>query len=252
MKTVVIIPARLRSSRLPGKVLLDLDGKPIVRWVYERARQAQGVHEVYIATDSAEVERVCRQFTENVIMTSDTHQSGTDRIAEAASDLDAEVVINVQGDEPLISPEVISKLAGEFQDESLQMGSVMTLIDKAEDVINPNVVKVVTDSRSNALYFSRSPIPYPREAVAELHRGHMPKGIRYYKHLGIYGYRKDFLLQYYRLAVSPLEETEKLEQLRALQNGYCIRMIETDYNSVGIDTKADLEQVRALVKKENA
>ncbi|BDD10788.1 3-deoxy-manno-octulosonate cytidylyltransferase [Fulvitalea axinellae] len=245
-KTVVVIPARLLSSRLPRKVILDLAGKPVVQWVYEKAMRAQGVDAVYIATDSEEVAQVCREFTDNVIMTRADHQSGTDRIAEAAEHIDADVVINVQGDEPLIDPEIISELANSFEGSDQSMGSVMTPLHDAHEVLNPNVVKVVTDRNGYALYFSRSPIPYARDAFETLREGVIPEGFQYHKHLGIYGYRKDFLLDYNKMEPTSLETSEKLEQLRALQNGHRIRMIETDYDCVGIDTAEDLEKARKL------
>ncbi|BDD05701.1 3-deoxy-manno-octulosonate cytidylyltransferase [Aureibacter tunicatorum] len=250
MKKIVVIPARLGSSRLPEKVILDLAGKPVVQWVYERALSANYIDEVYIATDSERVKEICLEFTENVIMTSEAHQSGTDRIAEAVQSIEADVIINVQGDEPLISPEVIDQLAGQFDENpDLQMGSVKTPISKVHDALDPNVVKVVTNAEGYAIYFSRSPIPYPRDLFDSLQGVELlPEDLKYFKHLGIYGYTKDFIQKYSQLTPTYLETTEKLEQLRVLENGYAIKMVETDYSPVGIDTAEDLEKARKIME----
>ncbi|GJM60061.1 3-deoxy-manno-octulosonate cytidylyltransferase [Persicobacter diffluens] len=252
MKTIVVIPARLKSTRLPEKVLLEIKGKPVVQWVYEKAIAAEGIDAVYIATDADEVRNRCQTFTQNILMTSEACQSGTDRIAEAAAQLEAEVIINVQGDEPQIHPEVISLLATQFKlDAALPMASVKTPIKRCEEVNNPNNVKVITDHSGHAIYFSRSPIPFYRDRVEEMQtNGYVPEDLKYFKHLGIYGYRKDFLLQYAQMPPSYLEQVEKLEQLRALENGFKIKMIETEHSPIGVDTLEDFEKVKAIIEAE--
>lgn len=238
MKKIVVIPARLNSSRLPRKVLLDLHGKTVVQRVYERCIQAKNIDEVYIATDSLEVKESCELFTKNIIMTSEAHESGTDRIAEAVENIDCDVIINVQGDEPFIDIE----LANSFNDET-KMVSAMHKIKFVEDLKNPNVV----DKNLNALYFSRSIIPHHRDDWDALLNHHVTilEPLRFYRHLGVYGYTKEFIKTYSNMEVSYLERLEKLEQLRVLENGYKIKMIETDYNSIGIE---DYEKALELLK----
>ena len=250
MKSVVIIPARLGSSRLPGKVLLDICGKPMVQHVYEAARLATNIAEVYIATDSEEVEETCRVFTSNVIMTSAQHESGTDRIAEAVANIGCDNVINVQGDEPLIDPELIGELATMLTSTNTTMVSAMHRIETVEELKSPNAVKVTVDNHANALYFSRSIIPHHRdnwEALLSRHKS-IPEPLRFFKHIGIYGYTKEFLLKYSHMEQSYLEKLERLEQLRVLENGYKIKMVETTYIPVGVDVQADLERVRGLMQ----
>ena len=244
--TVVIIPARLASQRLSNKVLLDLAGKPMIQRVYEQAVQAQAVAAVYIATDSPEIQGVCRGFTNNVLMTSPDHPSGTDRLAEAASALAADVIINVQGDEPFIEPALIDQLADVMSGaEELPMASAAFRIQSAADFVDPALVKVVMDEQQNALYFSRSPVPFPRQTDLQPLET-LPDDIRAYGHLGIYAYRRDFLLKYATLTPTYLEQTERLEQLRVLENGYAIRIIEASQPSLGIDTAEDLRKAREL------
>lgn len=249
MKKIVVIPARLNSSRLPRKVLLDLHGKTVVQRVYEKCIQAKNIDEVYIATDSLEVKESCELFTKNIIMTSETHESGTDRIAQAIENIDCDVIINVQGDEPFIDIKLIEELANSFDDET-KMVSAMHKIKLVEDLKNPNVVKVNVDKNLNALYFSRSIIPHHRDDWDSLLNHHVtiPEPLRFYRHLGVYGYTKEFIKTYSNMEVSYLERLEKLEQLRVLENGYKIKMIETDYNSIGIDTKEDYEKALELLK----
>lgn len=237
MNVLCVIPARYASTRLPGKPLADIAGKPMIQRVYERASQAKVPSMVLVATDHPLVEDAVKSFGGCVMMTSPDHPTGTDRLAEvAASHPDADVIINVQGDEPLIAPDVIDRLAMLFcDDEKLQMATVITALSE-EEAADPNAVKAVTDLRGNALYFSRSLIPYPRVS------GKAPV----YKHIGIYAYRRDFLLAYAKMAPTPLEQAESLEQLRALENGYTIRTIFTDHKFIGIDTKEDLERINQL------
>ena len=242
MKKVIIIPARLDSSRLPKKVLLDLKGKTVIQRVYEQCLKVKNVDGVYIATDSIEIKEVCETFTDKVIITKSTHQSGTDRIGEAVSAIDCDVVINVQGDEPFIEPSLIEALVNSFSNSDISMSSAMSKINNIKDLQNTNVVKVVTDLHNNALFFSRSLIPFPRD-VKEISTAKevLEKG-QFYRHIGIYGYRKDFLLKFVNMEQSYLEKVEKLEQLRALENGFKIKMIEANSSLIGIDTREDYEE----------
>ena len=240
MKILCVIPARYASTRLPGKPLADIVGKPMIQHVYERSAQATIPQQVVVATDDEKVFQAVQQFGGKVVMTSSEHQTGTDRLAEVASKYaEVDVIINVQGDEPLIDPKLIDELAQEFlNDTALQMASVMSIMD-TEDYQNPNAVKVVTDINNNALYFSRSLLPYPRVAGKA----------NVYKHIGIYAYKKDFLLKFAKLEPTPLEQSESLEQLRALENGYKIKMIKTKAKFIGVDSIEDLQTVNELLRK---
>ena len=227
-----MIPARLDSTRFPAKVLADLWGKPIIQHVYERARKAKRLDEVLIATDDEKIFDTAKKFGAEVVMTSKKHLTGTDRVSEAVKKNNAEIVINIQADVPLISPLMIDRVAEVLLDDStLVMATLMKKIEKKEEFYNPNVVKVVIDKQGFALYFSRSPIPYLKDNFVS------------YKHIGVYGYRKDFLLTFVQLPRSPLEKIENLEQLRVLENGYKIKMIETDYELIEVDTKEDLRNI---------
>ncbi len=243
MKTVVVIPARLASTRLPNKVLLDLHGKSVIQRVYEQALKAKTIDAVYIATDSIEVQKHCQNFTQRVVMTSQSHESGTDRVAQTVEKLEADIVINVQGDEPFIEPQLIDDLVGAF-DENEVMVSAMHRLHSVEELKNPNVVKVTVDKNYHALYFSRSIIPHHRDDWESLlhHHSTVPSALKFYRHLGIYGYRKEFLMHYTQMDSSYLERLEKLEQLRVLENGYKIKMVETSYESIGIDTPEDYQK----------
>ncbi len=249
MKVVVIIPARLSSSRLPQKVILPICNKPMVEYVYEASKKAKNISDVYIATDSVEVKEICKKFTDNVILTSKDHESGTDRLAEAVKNIECDAIVNVQGDEPLIEPSLIDALAQELK-QGEKMVSAMHTIKETEELQSPNAVKVTVDKSFKALYFSRSIIPHHRDEWHTLLEKHktIPKELKFYKHIGIYGYSKEFLLQYAQMEQTYLEKLEKLEQLRVLENGYTIKMIETDYDSVGVDTQEDLERVREIMK----
>ncbi len=244
---IVIIPARLASQRLPNKVLLDVHGKPMIRRVYEQARQATTIDAVYIATDSTEIRDVCARFTDNVIMTRADHPSGTDRLAEAAENLPTAVIINVQGDEPFIDPALIDQLATGLHDSDVPMASAAFRIRTVADFLDSALVKVVLDEQQRALYFSRSPVPFARHLdLSELET--LPDDFRAYGHLGIYAYRKDFLLRYASLPPTYLEQTERLEQLRVLENGYSLRIIEAKQPGLGIDTPEDLARARKLAE----
>lgn len=242
MKKVIIIPARLDSSRLPKKVLLDLKGKTVIQRVYEQCLKVKNVDGVYIATDSIEIKEVCETFTNNVIITKSTHKSGTDRIGEAVSAIDCDIVINVQGDEPFIEPSLIEALVNSFVNSEISMSSAMSKISNVKDLQNTNVVKVVTDLHNNALFFSRSLIPFPRDVKEISIANEVIEESQFFRHIGIYGYRKDFLLHFVNLEQSYLEKVEKLEQLRALENGFKIKMIEVSSSLMGIDTQEDYEE----------
>ena len=241
MKVLCVIPARYASTRLPGKPLSMIAGKPMIQHVYERACQAQLPNEVVVATDNELVEKAVLDFGGKAVMTSPDHPSGTDRLAEVALMYpDVDVIVNVQGDEPMIPPEVIDRLAEAFNgDADLNMATMKVVMDE-EDYENPAAVKVVTDQQGYALYFSRSLMPYPRNK---------PKGFKVFKHVGIYAYRRNFLLKYAALAPTPLEKAESLEQLRALENGYKIKVLESDFQGIGVDTPEDLAAVNALFEK---
>lgn len=240
MNILCVIPARYASTRLPGKPLLDIAGQPMIQRVYERAKQAKRPSTVMVATDHQAVYRAVEAFGGTAMLTSPEHPTGTDRLAEVAVSFPAaDIIINVQGDEPLIEPQVIDDLAAAFDDDqALAMATLMTPLSEAEQH-NPNVVKVITDLKGYALYFSRSLIPYPRVRLDDA---------PVYKHLGLYAYRRDFLLKYARLAPTPLESAESLEQLRALEHGYRIKVIKTDFQSVGVDTPEDLALVNKLLR----
>lgn len=231
-----VIPARLASTRFPAKALAPLDGKPILQHVWERASQARYLRNLLIATDDDTIATVARKFGAQVRMTSPDHPSGTDRVAEAASAYSHPVVVNIQGDEPLIDPAAIdAAVLALLENDDALMGTLAKRIHDAAEITNPNVVKVVMGLDGRALYFSRSPIPYDRGG-----------GAVYYKHIGLYTYRREFLLDYPQLPVGPLEQVEKLEQLRALENGYRIQVAETEYESLGVDTPEDLAKVEQL------
>ena len=238
MNVVCIIPARYASTRLPGKPLLDIAGKPMIQHVVERVRQARRPSQILVATDDARIFAAVEAFGGEARMTSAAHPTGTDRLAEVAASLhEVDLILNIQGDEPLIPPQAIDELIAAFDDRpDLQMATLMTPMTE-EEYENPAAVKVVVSLDGHALYFSRSLIPFPRNRGSQW---------RCFKHIGVYAYRRDFLLHFATLPPSPLETTESLEQLRALENGYRIRVIETPYRSIGVDTPEDLEQARRI------
>lgn len=240
MKILCVIPARYSSTRLPGKPLADIAGKPMIQRVYERAALATKPTEVLVATDHEAVFKAVESFNGHAMMTAPDHATGTDRLAEVARKYtDIDVIINVQGDEPLIEPSIIDELAEAFAtDPDLNMATIMTPIQE-EERNNPNNVKVVTDLKGYALYFSRSLMPYPRN----------DHQVPVYKHIGIYAYRREFLLNYAAMQPTPLESTESLEQLRALENGYKIKVLKTNFSFVGVDTEEDLVKVNEIYKK---
>lgn len=244
MSSVVgIIPARYASTRFPGKPLADLAGRPMIQHVYERACRATLLQEVLVATDDQRIFDAVRQFGGDVIMTDSNHPTGTDRLAEVAKRLPGvDIIVNIQGDEPLIDPAAIDAVVAPLQaDASIPMSSVMSPMPDAVRSWDSNIVKVVTDLEGFALYFSRAPIPSPREATF----GPGP----WKKHIGLYAYRREFLLQLMQWEPTPLEQIEKLEQLRVLEHGSRIRMVErAEDSSIGVDTPEDLERVRAVLE----
>jgi 3-deoxy-manno-octulosonate cytidylyltransferase (CMP-KDO synthetase) len=242
MKKVIVIPARLDSSRLPKKVLLDLKGKTVIQRVYEQCLKVKNIDGVYIATDSTEIEGVCRSFTDHIILTKSSHQSGTDRIGEAVSGIDCDIVVNVQGDEPFIDPNLIEELVHSFDHDQVSMASAMSKIENIKDLQDPNVVKVVVDTQNNAIYFSRAPIPFPRDHQEIIYSNEELKKHNFFRHIGIYGYQKDFLAKYIKMEQTNLEKLEKLEQLRVIENGFKIKMIEAASSLIGIDTQEDYEE----------
>ncbi|MFH0826397.1 MAG: 3-deoxy-manno-octulosonate cytidylyltransferase [Candidatus Omnitrophota bacterium] len=241
MDIVGIIPARYSSTRFEGKVLADICGKPMIQHVWERARQALTLEDLIIACDDERVAEVASGFGAKVTMTAKGHISGTDRICEVINPMDVKIIINIQGDEPLIHPTIIDNLARTLlEDSSLQMATVIKRIEDQEALSDPHVVKVVTDKNHFALYFSRAAIPFNAQPSTK-------EDPLFYKHIGLYGYTKDFLFIYKNLPVSNLEETERLEQLRVLEEGFRIKVIETNYDSIGVDTPEDLERVKKFI-----
>ena len=240
-QVVAIIPSRYDATRLPGKPLADIAGKPMIEHVYRRAAAARGVGAVVVATDDERIAAAVRGFGGIAMMTRAAHRTGTDRIAEVAAQLSCEIVLNVQGDEPLIEPEMIEAVIAPLAaDPMLEMSTVCVAITDRADYDNPNVVKVVKDRAGRALYFSRSPIPHFPIPDPE-------SRIPAYKHIGLYGYHRTFLLKFATLAQTPLERAESLEQLRAIEHGYRIHTVETRHDSIGVDTPEDLERVRQLL-----
>lgn len=244
MSAVIVIPSRYDSTRFPGKPLALLRGKPLIRHVYENARKAELAEDTIVATDSETIFETVLSFGGKAALTSPTHASGTDRVAEVASRLRCDIIVNVQGDEPLIQPEMIDAVIALLSDARAEIGTLVKRITEPAEIANQNVVKAVFSREGFALYFSRSPIPYHRDLWRDITaceaRGHAST---VYKHIGIYGYRRDALLRLTALEPTQLEETEKLEQLRALEHGFRIKVQETSLESIGVDTPQDLERV---------
>jgi 3-deoxy-manno-octulosonate cytidylyltransferase (CMP-KDO synthetase) len=264
MKSVAIIPARYASTRLPGKPLLVIKGKPLIQYVYERVKSSS-VEQVIVATDDERIATAVKGFGGEAILTSPLHRSGTERVAEVATGIDAAIVVNCQGDEPLIPPEAIDKAIAAFaQDPSIMVTTLITPLEKGEDLCNPHLVKVVVDHDGFALYFSRALIPYPRDVLETKNAGPLTGGgplakeeelikfdkkelAGYWQHIGLYAFRREFLLKLTALPPSPLERREKLEQLRILENGYKIKTVICSTPSIGIDTPEDVERFTALI-----
>ncbi len=243
MKIAGLIPARYGSSRFPGKPLALIAGKPLLQHVVERCQKAKSLSEIIVATDDTRIWEVAQGFC-RAEMTAPNHPSGTDRIAEVARNCRFDAIVNIQGDEPLIDPRVIDAVAGALS--SQEMSTAATLIQQEAELENPNIVKVVVNSAGHALYFSRRTIPFVRDAVTGAEQ---LAAFPFLKHVGIYGYRLQTLLRLVRFPVSPLEKAEKLEQLRALENGIAIAVVKVSYDSVGVDVPADVKRVEWLLKK---
>lgn len=231
-----IIPVRYQSNRFPGKPLAPILGKPMIQWVYEGAKKSRLLRDVIIATDDERIFDAARKFGAPVAMTSPVHISGTERVAEVAQKIDESIIVNIQGDEPLVEGEMIDKLVEALQDDSIPMASLMTRVSDLEKLHDRNNVKVVVDRKDFALYFSRSPLP---SGVADF----------FFLHIGIYGYQREFLFQFCRLPPSRLEGAEKLEQLRALENGYGIKMMEILSPTLSVDVPQDIINVEKALKK---
>jgi len=244
MEAIGVIPARFSSTRFPGKVLADILGRPMIQWVWEAAKSAFSLDELVVATDDERVAKVVEGFGGKVNLTSPQHRTGTDRICEVVNPLDVKVVVNIQGDEPMLEPLMIDELARTLlENPEIQMATLSYPIKSRHDLKDPNVVKVVTDKDDFALYFSRSLIPYlrPDKRLAR------NKGPIFFKHIGMYAYTKDFLFTFANLSHSALEEAEDLEQLRALEHGHRIKVLETKFDSIGVDTPGDLERVKRIL-----
>lgn len=239
-----VIPARFGSSRFPGKVLAEINGKPMIQWVYEQARKSKMLDRVFVAVDDESVLKCVEGFGGPVVMTKNVHQSGTDRIAEAVELIEADIVVNIQGDQPLLDPIMIDEAVQPLIDDSTILMSTLKVKIKEEDYLDPSVVKVVTDENNYALYFSRSLIPYSRDKV----------DVNIYEHVGLYAYQKEFLLNISKVPQSYLEKIEMLEQLRVMEKGYKIKVIETVSEKamgVSVDTPEDLAKVERIIKAMN-
>ncbi|HUB87947.1 MAG TPA: 3-deoxy-manno-octulosonate cytidylyltransferase [Verrucomicrobiae bacterium] len=245
MKVVGIIPARFASTRFPGKPLALIAGKPLIQRVVEQCQTAKSLSEIIVATDDDRIFNAAKKFC-RVEMTAANHPSGSDRIAEVAGKIPCDAIVNIQGDEPLIEPGVIDSVANALA--NCEMSTAATRIKSIPELDNPNVVKVVVNAAGRALYFSRRTIPYLREAASGS-PGEQLAAFAFLKHLGIYGYRRATLLRLVKFPVSPLEKAEKLEQLRALENGIQIAVVKVDYDSVGVDAPEDVEWVERYLKK---
>jgi len=244
MDVIGIIPARYSSMRFEAKVLADIAGKPMIQHVWERAKQAMLLEDLIIACDDERVANVASEFGAKVILTAKGHACGTDRIIEVVNPLDVKIVINIQGDEPLIHPVMIDTLAQALlDDDKISMATLMKKIENSAELSDPHVVKVVVDKDNFALYFSRTGIPYHAQ-------GSEIESPAYYKHIGLYAYTKDFLFTYKNLPVSNLEKIERLEQLRVLEEGFRIKVIETTYDTIGVDTPQDLEKVKEYLRRQ--
>ena len=251
MNITAVIPARYASTRFPGKALAEIGTKPMIQHVYERTARASLVDHVIVATDDERIQQAVTGFGGDCRMTRAEHETGTDRLAEVAVGLDADIIVNVQGDEPLIEPDMIDQAIRPFLDDpGLRMGTLKTRIRCLHDFLSPNAVKVVTDRDNNALYFSRSPLPFFRDKWTDLKDESFSSGkLLCHKHVGLYVYRKDFLIEFSAMSPTFLEVSEKLEQLRALENGVAIRVVETEFESIGVDTPDDLAKAKERFKQ---
>ena len=239
---LAVIPARFGSSRLPGKPLASIAGRPMIQHVMERVRGAQLVSSILVATDDERILKAVEAFGGKAIITRSDHRTGTDRVAEVAAHVFADVYINIQGDEPLIDPGIIDAvIAAMLEDDSIQIATPCAAITQPKEIMDPNVVKVARDFDSNGLYFSRAPIPWVRDTGATVAAQH-------WKHIGLYGFVRDALLEFPTLPPGELERVEQLEQLRWLENGFRIRVVETEYDAVSVDVPADIERVEKILR----
>ena len=254
-KISAVIPARYGSTRFEGKPLADILGKPMIQYVYEGVRQSKLIDEVIVATDDQRILEAVKSFGGKAVITSPTHFTGTDRVAEVARKLKSEIIVNVQGDEPLIRGTIIDHaIRPLLADETVPMSTLITRIEEVKDWLNPHIVKVVVNQQGFALYFSRSPIPFPRDLQIDRLASNpfgtkrpLPK--RVFKHIGVYAYRRKFLLRFSKMKPTPLEKLEKLEQLRALENGYRIKMSTVNYEPLCVDTPEDLQKVAVFLSQ---
>ncbi|HUM96830.1 MAG TPA: 3-deoxy-manno-octulosonate cytidylyltransferase [Chitinophagaceae bacterium] len=238
MKKIAMIPARYAATRFPGKLMQQLNGKPVIRLTYENTVATELFDEVVVVTDSREIFTEITASGGMAVMSINRHESGSDRIAEAAASMEADVIVNVQGDTPFVKKEPLEKLLQQFDDASVQVASMMQAITSLDDIMDPNFVKVAVDKNNNSLFFSRSVIPYPRDR-------NFPTV--YYEHIGVYAFRKNALLQFTQWPITPLEAAEKIECLRYLENGVPLRMVLVDYMGVEIDTPEDLDRAAKLI-----
>lgn len=240
MKIIGVIPARYKSSRFPGKPLVDICGKPMIWWVYQQAKKVPEFDEVYVATDDERIKTACDEHTMKVIMTSDRHETGSDRVAEVASKVEGDLFINIQGDEPVINPEMIQEVISIFfEDDSVYFGSLKKEITDPDEIKAASTVKVVTDQRGDAMYFSRSVIP------SNVKDGHLA---RVFRHVGIYAYKRDFLKEFSEMTQTELELGEGIEPLRAMERGYKMRLKETKHSSIGVDLPEHIEKVERVIQ----
>jgi len=249
LKLLAVIPARYGSNRFPGKPLIALAGRPMIQHVYERVRQVQGVSRVLVATDDERILRAVEDFGGEAILTRPDHRSGTERVAEVAAQVKAQVYVNVQGDEPLIEPATIDLAVQALSaDTSVRVATLCVAIANPSDIIDPNVLNVVFDFQGDALYFSRAPIPWVRSESA----GPVSFPVQHWKHIGLYVFRREVLLEFPTLPPGQLEKRERLEQLRLLENGYKIRVVESAYDSVSVDVPGDVARVEKLLRRVEA
>jgi 3-deoxy-manno-octulosonate cytidylyltransferase (CMP-KDO synthetase) len=241
-RVILVIPARYASTRLAAKPLADIHGKPMIQWTYEGSKKAKGISQVVVATDDERIAQAVKAFGGDVVMTSPELQSGTDRVAAVADQIPGDVYVNVQGDEPLIDPRAIEEGVKLVTSGRFPLGTVMTPFRDAQELTDPSVVKVIFDHHGRAIYFSRHPIPYSRGPIPA-----RPQDYACRRHVGLYVYRRETLMQFRSLPASPIEKAEVLEQLRALENGIPIGITEVDFTSIGVDTAEDLEKVRRLL-----
>jgi len=243
MKIICIIPARYKSSRFPGKPIADICGKPMIWWVYQQAEKVKRIDKVYIATDDNRIEKICKDFNMNVIMTSEKHRTGTDRVGEVARKIKADLYVNVQGDEPLIKSETIEKAILPFEEktDNIKVRNCMTEIKDMADLIDTSVPKVVVNKRNRAIFLSRLPIPYPKSR----------RGLKYYKQVCVYVFTPDALEKFCELSKKgPAEEAEDIELLRFIENDIDVEMVEVEQDTIGVDTPNDLEMARKIIEKQ--